>query len=73
MLFVVDNCFLTRLFFVKVPLVPPGLSHKVAINAENRNKEVEEEKNVIKVFVVRKGQTRPLVAANIAMPSVDVF
>lgn len=53
--------------------MPPGLSHKVAITAENLNKEAEEERNVIKVFVVRKGQNRPLVAANVAMPSVDVF
>lgn len=60
-------------FRLKVPLVPPGLSHKISIKVEDLKTNFEENKNLIKVFVVRKGQTRPLVAANVAMPATDVL
>lgn len=54
--------------------MPPGLSHKVSVNVEDlKTQLMEDNKNQIKVFVVKKGQTRPLVAANVTMPTTDAL
>lgn len=73
----VINFFFTAITIIsvalKVPLVPPGLSHKISVNVEDLKTSVDENKNQIKIFVVKKGQTRPLVAANVTMPATDAL
>lgn len=56
--------------------MPPGLSHKICVHVEDLKRIVNNDdgKNVIKVFVAKKGQTRPLIAANVTMPiTTDVL
>lgn len=54
--------------------MPPGLSHKVSISVDDlKTNQEDEAKNQIKVFVVKRGQARPLVAANVTMPATDAL
>lgn len=67
-----------------VPLIPPSLSYKMEIkveeilSAQNPEEEVEKQSvhiangQVIRVFVIRKGQNQPVVAATINMPATEL-
>lgn len=59
-------------------MIPPALSYKIETkvveiikNNDMRQFEVEQEK-IIRVFVIRKGQAQPVLAATINMPPTEV-
>ncbi|KRT84753.1 hypothetical protein AMK59_2661, partial [Oryctes borbonicus] len=66
-------------YFLEVPLIPPNLTYKVEIKVREKSVVIGdtedspvEIKKVLRVFIVRKGEAKPIVSAAITMPATDL-
>lgn len=58
-------------YFGLVPLIPPGLSYKMETKVTEILTTEGNPSQAIRVFVMRKGQAHPVLAASISMPPTD--
>ncbi|KAK9679844.1 Ciliary BBSome complex subunit 1 [Popillia japonica] len=62
-------------YLLEVPLIPPHLTYKIETKVHEKDAVVEDKhdsKRLLRVFVIRKGEAKPIVAAAINMPPTDL-
>lgn len=79
-----STTYLLSTYMKFVPLIPPLLSYKMEIkveeilNSQNIEDEIDKQTahigsgQIIRVFVIKKGQIQPVVAATINMPATEL-
>ncbi|GJQ85344.1 hypothetical protein Trydic_g12650 [Trypoxylus dichotomus] len=65
--------------YLEVPLIPPNLTYKIEIKVQEKNITIGdteasavEIKRMLRVFITRKGELKPIVSAAITMPETDL-